>query len=374
MKAGGILNICKEKLTISIIGLGLIGGSLAKALHHKAGIKNIYAMNRSQKGLDAALAENVITKGFTSPVPEVFNADVIFICTPAGIICEYIELAAKYAPSHAIITDAASIKGEIVNYVNRMEKPPVFIGGHPMAGTEKTGYNAGYPHLFENAFYVLTPSKSSTEKAFKLLEQLVISIGAINIRMEAEEHDYATGGISHLPHVIASALVNFVKQSDTAGEKMKMLAAGGFKDITRIASSSPEIWESIIMGNNSAVSMLLGNYIDLLLSYRQMIDRLDKAAINDFFSSARDYRNQFTSKAAGKMDRLYELTVDVEDKPGVIADIASILGDNRINIKNINVSNSREFENGCLKITLQDDASVEKAFKLLATKGYNTYK
>ena len=155
---------------------------------------------------------------------------------------------------------------------------------------------------------------------------------------------------------------------------MQMLAAGGFKDITRIASSSPEMWENIVLSNKPQIKDILNNYIAIINKFKEFMDNSDSQSIFNFFEEAKGYRDSFTGTKKGLISPLYELIVDVIDKPGIIGEIATILGCNGINIKNINVSNSREFEQGCLKITLPDQESVNIAFDLLADRGYKIYK
>jgi prephenate dehydrogenase len=365
---------------ITIIGLGLIGGSLARALHERTGVRDITAINREMDSIELAIKDGVISRGFREINQIVYDSDIIFICTPVKHSIQYINQIYGKVNNDCIITDVGSTKAELIEYVNSLENPPCFIGGHPMAGSEKTGYGASFPHLFENAYYILTPSNSSSDSHIRVMSELVKSIGGIPVVLDAEEHDRITGSISHVPHVIASALVNMVKHTDSTDGKMQMLAAGGFKDITRIASSSPEMWESIILSNQKEVELILNNLIGILGEFKQYIKNNDCKNINEFFKSAKDYRDTFTTGMGikkplnGLILPIHEIIVDVVDKPGIIGEIATILGNSDINIKNINVSNSREFEQGCLKITLPDSESVNAAFDLLCSKGYKTFK
>ena len=364
---------------VTIIGLGLIGGSLARALHNRLDISDITAVNRRKESIDQALQDGVICRGFNDVNDYVYNSDIIFICTPVKRTMEYIyHLSGKVKPD-CIITDVGSTKGEIIEYVNSLTSPPCFVGGHPMAGTEKTGYISSFEHLFENALYVLSSCKSTTEQAINTMIQIVKGIGGIPVILEADEHDKITAGISHLPHIIASALVNMVKYEDTPDGKMQMLAAGGFRDITRIASSSPEMWENIFLSNKYQVSKILYDFIELLKLIKLNIETENSEYIYDFLQSAKNYRDSFSvvktgiKSAQGLISPTYEIIVDVLDKPGIIGEIASILGINSVNIKNINVSNSREFEQGCLTISLPDLKSSNKAMELLSNKGYKVY-
>lgn len=260
-----------KNIKFTIIGLGLIGGSLSRVLRQRLDVHDITAIDKNTDSLYQALKDNSITRGFTEVNEYVWDSDIIFICTPVRYTIEYIELIYEKLKPESIITDVGSTKVEIVNYVNNLSNPPCFIGGHPMTGTEKAGYSSGFPHLFENAYYILTPSKSTNDESLNFMTELVKNIGGIPLVIDAKMHDRAAAGISHIPHIIASALVNLVKEIDFPDEKMQMLAAGGFKDITRIASSNPEIWQDIILSNKEQIVNILYIFIDNLSNILQYI-------------------------------------------------------------------------------------------------------
>jgi prephenate dehydrogenase len=243
-----------------------------------------------------------------------------------------------------------------------------------MTGAEKMGFKSSYAHLFENAYYILSHTKNSTDDHMNTLCEIIEGIGAIPLKLDAQIHDKITATISHVPHVIASALVNLVKNSDSEDKKMQTLAAGGFKDITRIASSSPQMWENIVLSNSEKIKKILFDFIETVHSFMEYIDNNDSKNIYNFFESAKLYRDSFSDNQKGLIQPLNELVVDVIDRPGIIGDIATLLGQNGVNIKNINVSNSREFEQGCLRITLPDSYSVNISYDLLTSKGYTVFK
>ncbi|KNY27477.1 prephenate dehydrogenase [Pseudobacteroides cellulosolvens] len=355
---------------VTIIGLGLIGGSLARALKERVGITDITAINRSSRSIDAALKDRTISRGSSELNQHVYDSDIIFICTPVRRAIEYIELLKEKIKPDCILTDVGSTKSEIISYINKMDNPPLFIGGHPMAGSENTGYEAGFTHLFENAFYVLTPSKTTTDYSMNLMTGIVEKIGAIPVKIRADEHDKATGCISHVPHIIASTLVNMVRFMDSEDGKMKLLAAGGFKDITRIASSSPEMWENIVLSNKEQIGGILDFYVEILKKFKTSMENDDSQAILEFFKSAKDYRDTFSSHKRGLFTPEYDILVDIIDEPGILGEIATLLGHNKINIKNMNVLNNREFQQGCLKVTLPDPESLDVAHKVLIENGY----
>ena len=189
--------MCNNKVTI--IGLGLIGGSIARALTERAGITDITAINQTMEPVELAVREGTVTRGFTRLNHHVWESDIVFICTPVKHIPMYIDLLSGRVKPGCIITDAGSTKSEIIKHVNAMKSPPCFIGGHPMAGSEKTGFSASMSHLFENAYYILCPSKTTDPYSLRKLQDVVEAIGALPVILDAQEHDRVTGAISHIP-------------------------------------------------------------------------------------------------------------------------------------------------------------------------------
>ena len=235
--------------TIGFIGLGLIGGSIAKALKKADKSYRIIAFNRSRAPLLAAESEGVID-AIAEDTDEIFSdCDFIFLCTPVEYNSYYLKKIAGIIKKDCIITDVGSVKGFIHKTVEEIGLEKNFIGGHPMAGSEKTGYAASCDTLLQNAYYAITPTDSTDSRMLDRYVELIRLTGAIPIVTSYSTHDYAVAGISHVPHIIASSLVNLVHDNDTPDELMKTLAAGGFKDITRIASSSAEMWSQICATN-----------------------------------------------------------------------------------------------------------------------------
>jgi len=353
-----------------IVGLGLIGGSLAKALKKKCGFTRVSALNRSLPPLQEAEKDGVVDEYAAESdlddetLHRLFSdCEVIFLCAPADKIPEYAGRLINVISPGCILTDVGSTKMSIYQYM--LSKSPVcFIGGHPMAGSEKTGYKNAADYLFENAYYILTPMPWVPEQAVDKLTRIVEGLGAIPTRMAPDAHDAAVAAVSHAPHVIASALVNMVRSLDKSGG-LRALAAGGFKDITRIASSSPEVWEAISLENRGELLTVLRLFVDSLQDFTNQLDHSNSEFIYNFFGEARAYRDSFANKAYGSLNRRFEIRVDVEDKPGIIATVATILSFNGINIKNIGILNSREYENGILQIIFDDEAALNKSSELL---------
>ena len=242
-----------------------------------------------------------------------------------------------------------------------------------MTGSEKTGILAADKTLLENASYIITPTAITPQSDVEDFREFIRSLGSIPLILDYKTHDYSTAAISHLPHMIAYSLVNLVQQIDDDNETMKSIAAGGFKDITRIASSSPVMWQNICASNREQILVLMDKYTALLSRLRSYIEASDEQALLDFFQSAKDYRDSLSLPNIKTESTYYELFVDLPDETGGVAKVSRILADAGISIKNIGIVNNREFEEGILHISFADERSRSKAKELLDAQGYTTH-
>ena len=358
---------------IGFIGLGLIGGSIAKTAKRIYPGLSVIALSGRQSTITQAYEEGLIENKENASVEDFKDCDYIFLCAPVQQNLTYIRRLKDVIRDSCILTDVGSVKGDIHRAVAELGMEKYFIGGHPMAGSEKTGLSNATAYLLENAYYIITPS-SQTE-AFRIEEfrDFIRSLGAIPMLLDYDSHDAATAAISHLPHVIASALVNFVENADDSLETMKTIAAGGFKDITRIASSSPVMWEEICMTNKTQILSMLNAYLESLARIRAKISDSDAEGIRNFFQSAKDYRDSLSVAPKGSLQTVFELYCDLIDEAGGIVTIATILASNHLNIKNIGILHNREFEEGVLKIEMYDQPSYQRAIELLRKYHYTVY-
>ena len=365
-------------MRIGIIGLGLIGASLAKA------IKRVHASNSYIIGYDtnlsstnAAYKEGVIDRVASSIGESFSSCTVIFLCTPVHYTSSIVEQLLPFMANDCILTDMGSTKYELVYAVDKLikssNKRVYFVGGHPMAGSEKSGYSSSTPYLFENAYYILTPISDTPDFIIFILQKMVERIGAIPLILSPTYHDYATANVSHLPHIIASSLVQLIKQNDGDNKYLHTLAAGGFKDITRIASSNPDIWVAICLSNKKQLQKVFSKYHSILLGFFDALEQEDTEKIYNFFDNARSYRNTFSDNISGGLVKTFTLYVDAKDEPGILAAITTLLSANKINIKNIGVMNHREFESGVIRIVLEDKTTMLNASEILVKHGYSIY-
>ncbi len=362
-----------DNFTIGFIGLGLIGGSIAKSIRRIFPSYYIIAYDLNQSDLQQALADNTITKISTCIEEDFAKCDYIFLCAPVSYNLEYLSQLKPIIKSTCIITDVGSVKYDIYKAVEDNQLGEHFIGGHPMVGSERSGYDASNDRLIENAYYFVTPSTTVNILYIEDFRTFIEDLGAIPIIYSPQDHDKVTAYISHIPHVIASNLVNIVKNTDDDNGINKQLAAGGFKDITRIASSSPTVWEHILLSNKYNIIDGLNIYIQGIESIIKAIETNDSQTICNFFSEARDYRNSIPDNATGVIRMTYEVFVDIPDEPGQVANILTILARENINLKNIGITHNREDLEGVLRLSFYNNQDTLKSCKLLKENNYIIY-
>ncbi|MCF6134346.1 prephenate dehydrogenase [Thermoactinomyces vulgaris] len=361
---------------IAILGIGLIGGSLALGLKERTDAV-VVGYDRSEKDLRYAMAIGAVDDWTTSLPRAVSDADMIVIALPVGQIKQMIEILVKLPlkPS-CIVTDVGSTKSEIMEASRKLkEKGIVFIGGHPMAGSHQSGIQAARSLLFENAYYVLTPDpEASLWEVQKVSQLLHKATRAELVIMDAAHHDRIVGAISHLPHIIAAGLVNVVGNYNEENEWFHRLAAGGFRDLTRIGASHPVMWRDILLSNRNALLKLMDDWIAKMVEVRSAISDGEQEQIEAFFSRSRRLRQQLPDKKRrGILEPRYECHVDVPDQPGVIGKIATLLGNENINISNLEVMENREEIPGVLKIAFKKEKDYLAAISVLRREGLEVF-
>lgn len=358
---------------IGFIGLGLIGGSIAKTIKRIYPATTMIATAGHTSTVQEAYEDGTIQNSDIL-LPEAFkDCDLIFLCCPVQKNIEYLRQLKPVIKDTCILTDVGSVKTDIHEEVIRLGMEEHFIGGHPMTGSEKTGYANATAYLLENAYYILTPSARTCEDTLLQMKDYLSSLGSLVKILDYKKHDHTTASISHLPHVIAASLVNLIASIDDEQETMRTIAAGGFKDITRIASSSPVMWQNICLSNKEQIQLLLDQFGEMLLSARALIDSGDSDAIYRFFETAKDYRDSIQLTTSLPSDKIHEFYCDLVDEAGGIATIATILANNHLNIKNIGIIHNREFEPGVLHIEMYDSDSLAQSIVLLKKYNYTVY-
>ena len=359
--------------TIGFIGLGLIGGSIAKAIKQYHPDIRILAYMRSRDTLEQAVREGTVDQACQAAGAEFSACDLIYLCAPVATNARYLETLKDLLAPSCLLTDVGSTKTDIHEKVQALGLTGRFIGGHPMAGSEKTGYENAKPHLIENAYYMLTPGEEVPQETVKTFTAFTASLKAIPMVVDYRQHDFITACVSHLPHLIASSLVELVRDLDSPEELMKQIAAGGFKDITRIASSSPDMWEQICMTNSANILKALEHYQGQLEELRRELLKKDAGGIHSFFAAARDYRNSIPDTSSGPLGKVYAFYCDMVDEAGGIATLATILASGGISLRNIGIIHNREFEEAVLRVEFYDEEACQKAAALLRKYRYTIY-
>ncbi|GGD69108.1 prephenate dehydrogenase [Paenibacillus nasutitermitis] len=356
---------------IAIFGVGLMGGSLALCFKDKPGL-TVVGHSVRESSVTKYMERGVVDYATTSMHDAAEGADFIFLCVPVGNLEEYVrELSAMQLKPGCIITDVGSTKASVAKTAGRLFGSGVtFIGGHPMAGSERSGVEAASSYLFENAFYVLTPAADTPAGDVEKLTELIRHTKAHIVHVDPEEHDEIVGAISHLPHIIAVALVNQIRRYNEKNPLNSVLAAGGFRDITRIASGDPVVWRDILINNSSVLLELLKDWSMEIGYFVRLLETGDGEGIEQAFLNAGQFRSQLPERRKGMIHSIYECYVDVPDHPGIIGKIATELGNSRINLSNIHIIESREDVPGVLRLSFRTQDDLDQAVHKLGEIGF----
>lgn len=358
---------------ILIAGLGLIGGSIALNLKDLPDV-TLIGYDHDKKTRRYALDNHIISEAFDTFSEAALDVDVIILACPVSITVQLIrELDRLPIDKPVLVTDVSSVKGNVLAAAEALTNPNLtFIGGHPMAGSHKKGIEAAKAHLFENAIYVLTPTKGVSDEEVEILKTLLKSTRSKFMVLDELEHDEMTSVISHFPHLIASALVNQAQKWQEKHPSIPTLAAGGFRDITRIASSNPAMWQDIFFQNKVVLSQLLDEWLLEMKELKNLLALDDKISMFHYLEQAKAYRDGLDRKKKGAIPSFYDLYVDISDQPGALQKVVTILAEASISIKNIEILEIREGITGVLRLSLMNKKDQLKAKDVLENKGYET--
>jgi prephenate dehydrogenase len=277
---------------LAVIGTGLIGGSLARALRAAGAVTTIVGCDADPLNLEQALSLGIIDEAAAGVAEAVRGAGVVFISVPVCAIPGVVRELAPFLEPGCVVTDGGSVKAAIVDECERLMPPGCcFLGGHPIAGTEHSGAAAAFASLYTGKRCILTPTDATDAAAFDTVSRLWQAAGAQVCCMEPGHHDRIFAEISHLPHVVAYALVHAVGTADVEGENVLSYTAGGFRDFTRIASSDPAMWRDISLMNREALLASIDGFSRSLAELRSRIERSDPQGLAEFFTIAKQFRD-----------------------------------------------------------------------------------
>ncbi|MGM9966963.1 prephenate dehydrogenase [uncultured Rummeliibacillus sp.] len=350
------------KQTVLVVGLGLIGGSIALALQKSPNIR-VIGFDVNENTLQSAKVLGVVQDVTKQPEVAVKNVDILLFATPVNATIEWMEKLKDWdLPEKLIITDTGSTKSLIMEKALELKDLGItFIGGHPMAGSHKSGVLAAKPYLFENAYYMLTPLADEDESNVQQLKDVLQYTRAKLTTVLADTHDQMTSVVSHFPHIVAASLVHMLANESKENSLTKLLAAGGFRDITRVASSNPILWRDITLQNRKQIANQLANWQQEMSRVQTLLENGDNQQIETFFAKAKHFRDDLPSTSQGALYSTYDLYIDVPDYPGSIAEITAYLADERISITNIRIVETREDVFGILVVSFQNADDREKA-------------
>lgn len=349
---------------IAIAGLGLIGGSLAKALKKFSDV-SIIAFDRKDV-LQSALDEEVIDIAVSS-LEELSDCEIIFLALPVEESLGALKVLAPIVNSNTMITDVCGVKEPFDELWNSISSKGKFIGGHPMTGKEKSGFANSDPFLFENAVYILTHQVEEGSTLIKLLAEIGCKIKFLSPSI----HDSLVASVSHLPQIAAVALIESLTTNE---EDPLSFSGGGFRDMTRIASSNYDIWKDIISYNNEKIIYSIDAFIKKLNELKESIRQKRHTELQNIFHSASEKRNSIPFNNKGFIHPLYDLFVYVDDKPGVLSRITTLLFEASINIKDIELLKIREGSGGTFKFSFDSLQELNEAKNILNEKGFVTKK
>jgi prephenate dehydrogenase len=354
---------------VAILGAGLIGGSIGLALKRAGTVERIIAYDRSETTARRSVERGAADAAADSPAAAVVDADIVFVATPVLSIADVVRAAVPGLRAGTILTDVGSTKSRVVNDIETfLDSGFDFVGGHPMAGTEEEGIEAAQASLFDGAWWILTPTERARPEAYRTLHGLVGSMGCQVLALTPTEHDDLMAIVSHVPHLTATGLMNLATDHGREKASLLALAAGGFRDVTRVAASNPDIWIDICLQNRDAIVEALGEFAGRLTYLQDLIARGDTDALRAQFLAAREGRRGLPGKqAAGE---LVEILIPVPDRPGVLAEVTTLVGALGVNIEDLQITHAEEGGRGVLRLTLLGIDQAHRVRSALSAKGY----
>lgn len=351
---------------IAIIGTGMIGGSLGLAINKNI---EVSGYDRDEGCLRQALSIGAISRAADDLRDAVSDADLIVLATPVASIAASFADAAPYLRAGVIVTDVGSTKNQIVKAIDAITPKGVqFIGGHPLAGSERQGIDAASATLFAGAFWILTPTENADAGSYGKLVRFLTDLKAQVLSLDPARHDEALALSSHLPQLLSSTLMAFAAQTSSAG--LPLLAAGGFRDMTRIAGSSPVLWIDIVKQNRHAVLEMMKRFESVFHERLVEISRSDWDALERALSEAKQARDHMASKQGLRDSELVELVIQVPDRPGALAEVTTTLGEARINIEDLDIVHSPEPGRGAIHLLLGNIDAAAKAREALENRNF----
>ncbi|MDQ3460005.1 MAG: prephenate dehydrogenase [Deinococcota bacterium] len=348
--------------TVVIAGVGLIGGSVGLGVRQRFLAERVVGLDRDPAALEAALGLGAIDEIRLHPGDWLMEAGLIVLAPPARAVAPLAESLLPFVGPEAILTDVGSVKAEVVRRLAAAR----FVGGHPMAGSERVGVQHASAALLENAVWVLTPAETTDPSALASVRRFVEALGAKPIEVAPEQHDRLVAAVSHLPYLAAVALTQLVAE-DKDRDLMMLLAAGGFRDLTRVASGNPTMSRDMVAANREAIRETLGAFRQRIEALERLLDEPD--ALLERAEAAKHSRDAIPIVRRSLLPARFEVVIAVPDRPGELAKITRALGDAEVNVKDIEVLAIRE-AGGAIRLAFESNEELKRATAALTGAGY----
>ncbi|MCR4418985.1 MAG: prephenate dehydrogenase [Clostridia bacterium] len=356
----------QEPRRVCLVGLGLIGGSIGMALVQRHRGPEVVGVDVDPEVVARARQQEAVHRATTEVAEGVAGAELVILAIPPGRMGRVARDLAPYLVPGAVVTDVASTKQRVCREVEESLPPGVaYLGGHPMAGSERAGIGAADPYLFENAVWALTPTARTTPRAEERVTWLVRTLGAHPLTLSPGEHDLCVALASHLPYLAAVALVESLNGNEAAVK----LAGRGFRDTTRVAASDPGLWREILAGNREKVLLVLERFRCCLEELAAVLAEGREAALEERLCRAREGRRRLPSGLRPYLPGLEEVVVTIPDRPGSLALVTGMLGQAGINIADIEIMGVREGEAGSIRLGFVRESEALQALEILRSAG-----
>ena len=357
-------------MRVAIIGTGLIGGSLGLALSQAGAAEEITLWDPDPDALRIALERGAGTSGASDAASASSSADIVVVAAPVDAIVDLFPAIAVGIDEETVVSDVGSSKAAIAQ-AGESTFGEMFVGGHPMAGSERHGIEAASAHLFEGASWILTPSARTSAEVYGRVTEVVSAVGAQPVALPVGVHDTLLAQISHLPQLVASLLVDLAAAGSSA-QTLLPLAGGGFRDVTRIAGSSPAMWLPILSTNRQAIVEALTGFGHRLEELKGWLEEGDWAEIERFMGDARTARLELFQKAS-LQGATTQLSLLVPDRPGVLAEVTTAAGELAVNLEDLRIFHSTEGGRGRLDLEVTGEQEAARLGDRLAELGYDVF-
>lgn len=367
------MSACVTK--IAVIGLGLVGASFAAAYREQCPDSKVLGIDVSPETNALAVEKGWATAALApdDPAFEQYvrsGCELVVIATPIAAVDEYFERLSAW-DYRGIVTDTASTKAHVLAAAEQLlPYPHNFVPGHPMAGSEVNGIEGARADLFKGAHWILCPDENTAAEHFQLLHEIVTGIGARVISLSREEHDEAVAVVSHVPHIIASSLVELASRHADDQQALFRLAAGGFKDSTRIAAGSPKLWSGIAFDNAEALGRGLDEIREIIGRFAHALETGDRETMIALLSAAADARRALPAAWVPSTEKLLEVRIPMEDRKGVVAEATTIASQAGCNIQSIEIDHITE-DSAVLSLVLTDEGDVGQLSAHLIQAGFS---